>query len=68
MNTFTQQQAIADIKKRQGKMTLGAFAETLGVSGQLIGDIYRGKILPGEKVGFKKITESIRFRRTDGTE
>lgn len=59
---FTQEEAVALIRKWQGKMTLGAFAEKLGVSAQLVGDVYRGKILPSKKLGFEKVVSSFRYR------
>jgi hypothetical protein len=66
MKIFTQEQAIAFLRKRQGQLTLGKFAEQMGVSAQLIGDVYRRKVLPCKKLGFAKIVESFRYKRING--
>jgi hypothetical protein len=58
MKTFTQEQVIKLLKKRQGNLSLNDFGKQFGVSGQLIGDIYRGRILPGDTLGFGRI---VRF-------
>lgn len=66
MKTFTRKQAVAFIKKQQGDMEIAAFAKKLGVSAQLIGDLYRGKLPPGKSLGFRKVVSSIRYERIAG--
>ena len=62
---FTQKQVIAFLKARQQelKMTTVQFANLLGVSHVLLYQIYKGKILPGTKVGFRKISETVKFEK-----
>jgi hypothetical protein len=54
MKTFTQDEAIAYLQKKQGKRTRKEFAEVLGVSPQYLDGIYRKAFLPGKRVGFKQ--------------
>jgi hypothetical protein len=63
MKTFTQEEAIAFLKRQQGNDTMDAFAKRLGVSRQLLMGIYKKKWMPGRTVGFERVVTSIKFRR-----
>jgi len=60
---FTQAEAIAFLKRLQGKKTINEFATKMKVSSVLIRETFRGAIAPGKALGFRKVKESIRYER-----
>ena len=61
---FSQDEAIEFIRRQQGKRTVYEYATALGVSHVLLRQFYKGRALPGPKLGFRKIvTKSFQFER-----
>lgn len=63
MKTYTASEAIAYLRKMQGRKTTLQFAKEMDVSVVLINAVYRGQLPPGRRLGFQKVKASIRYER-----
>lgn len=66
--TYTRDEAVALLRRQQGKKTVEDFAKELGVSSVLIYTIYRGIRDPGKRLGFRRVKQSIRYERIPAEE
>jgi len=67
--TYSVEQIVAILKKRQGQRTLTDFAKSLGITKVYLSDIYRKRRDPGpailEYLGFEKLVTEPRYVRRD---